>query len=904
MIGESFGPYSILDRIGAGGMGEVFRARDERLGREIALKVLLPETAGDSDFRARMVHEARTASALNHPHICTVYEAGEADGQVYIAMEWVKGSSLREMRAATGLPTDAVVRHGIQIAEALAHAHEHGVVHGDLKSSNVVVTPDGRAKVLDFGLARRLPAKEAKEITEVLELSPIASPGTRSALSSDATVSHKRKSAPAGTLFYMGPEMLQGHGVDVRSDIWALGVVLYELTCGHRPFDRPSAVETSRAILQEPPAPLPATVPAGLRAIIQRCLTKEPERRYQHAGQVAAALEMVNFEVGAGAASRLGPQEAGWRRKWLVQALALGLGALVGAAMVWQAGSQRATETREAVQFAITLPAGEALHDYASASVALSADGTQLAYVSNRGDVRGIYLRSMSNLTPRWVAGTEGGSSPSFSPDGRWLAFVASSELKRIPLDGGAAQSLVDTPFFAGASWASNDMIVYAPVFNAGLWSVPAAGGPARRLTTPDPQQGDYAHLWPEVLPGATAALYTVWKGGSFDDAFIAVVSLETGEQRTLIERGFHARYATSGHLLFCRGGNLMAVPFDVEKLRVAGEAVPILEGVHGDGSIGAVNFSVSRKGSLAYAPGRIGAPARRLVWVDRAGRLDPLGESPRPYSSPRISPDGRRVAVWLEDVASASVWVYEPSRDALSKLTFGADDHSAVWSPDGKQIAFESSSRTGVHQLYVQRLDGSGAEKAVTSGSLERYLSDWSPDGRWLAYTEFHPETRADIWVVGVEPAEPPRPFLKSAFAEKEAVFSPDGGWVAYASNESGQYEVYVRPFPGPGEKEQVSVGGGEEPAWARSGRELFYRSGGKMMAVAVTMQPTFSSQRARELFSGLFHDNVVPNRTYDVAADGRFLMVLGPEASKAPRQVNVILDWNNLPELRSGSR
>lgn len=903
MIGEDFGSYRILDKIGSGGMGEVFRARDERLGREIALKVLLPETAGDADSRARMVHEARTASALNHPHICTVYEAGEANGQVYIAMEWVKGKSLRDLRGAVGLPVDSVVHHGIQIAEALAHAHEHGVIHGDLKSSNVVVTPDGRAMVLDFGLARHLPAKETREITEVLELSPIARPETSSENTSEATVSQERRSAPAGTLFYMAPEVLQGQRVNARSDIWALGVVLYELCCGYRPFDRPTTVETSRAILQEPPPPLPATVPAGLRAIIQKCLAKEPQRRYQHASQVASALAMVNFEIEAGAAFRAGPGKSAWE-KWGGPAMAAGLGALLGAGLFWQAGGQRAVVSREGVQFAITLPSDEALHDYASASVAFSPDGTQLAYVSNRGDVRGIYIRSLSSLTPRWVAGSEGGSSPSFSPDGRWLAFEAGSELKRISLDGGAAQFITDTPVFVGASWASNDTIVYVPVFNAGLWSVAASGGPARRLTTPSPQQGEHAHLWPEVLPGGKGALYTIWKGGSFDDAAIGVVSLATGERRTVIERGYHGRYAASGHIVYCHGSNLMVVPFDAKKARVTGEPTLLLEGVLGDRGVGAVVFSLSRNGSLAYAPGIVRAPLRRLAWADRGGKLAPLGDSPRPFSSPRISPDGRRVAMWLEDETTASVWVYELARDALTRITFGADDHSAVWSPDGRQIAFESSSPTGTHQLYVRRLDGTGAEKAITKGELERYLSDWSPDGRWLAYTEFHPESRADIWVVGVDPPEPPRPFLKTAFAEKEAVFSPDGRWVAYTSNESGQYEVYVRPFPGPGEKEQVSVGGGEEPAWARSGRELYYRSGGKMMAVAVTAQPTFTAGRPRELFSGLFHDNIVPNRSYDVAPDGRFLLVTGPEAESASRQINIVLDWMNDSHLRKRGR
>lgn len=504
----------------------------------------------------------------------------------------------------------------------------------------------------------------------------------------------------------------------------------------------------------------------------------------------------------------------------------------------------------------------------------------------NRGSERSIFVRSLGALESVPVAGTERGSGPFFSPDGEWIGFVADGKLLKVPVSGGQPQTLGSVAVMAGASWGPDDTIVYTPIFNRGLFAISASGGTPRPLTTPE---DGHPHLFPEILPGGKEVLFTVWNGG-MDQSRIAVLSLDTGKWRTVLEGGWFARY-TDGYLLYMRGSTLLAAPFDWKQLRVLGPSLPAAEGILTNLPLSAAYFDASHTGSLVYVPGTSQPRQRSLVWVDRSGRRSVITSTRMPYTSPRLSPDGRRVALWLEaDVVN--IWTYDLGRDALTRLTFSLDDHTPVWSPDGRQIAFESS-RSGPHHLYVQAADGTGDATQITSSDYDDYLGDWSPNGHSLVYGEWNPGTGSDLWTVEVGGKSPPKPFTKTGFAQKQPAFSPDGRWLAFVSDESGQNEVYVQPFPGPGPKQQVSTGGGEEPAWSHSGQEIFYRLGGRMMAVPVHENGGFTADRPRLLFEGLFHYNITPSRTYDVAPDGRFLMVAEPDLAYAARQVNIVLNW-----------
>lgn len=613
-----------------------------------------------------------------------------------------------------------------------------------------------------------------------------------------------------------------------------------------------------------------------------RFIETVPRKGYRFIAPVAPAGGGAGEPATDGGTETLPRRRSGWLAAALVAAACVTAAGLA----VWL--SRGDPPSSPLVRFTISLPPGQGFNVYNSASVAFSHDGTRVAYTARGQAASGIYVRPLDGLEAVRLSGTEHARSLFFSADDSWIGFEAAEKLKQVAVAGGAPQSLADLPFPAGATSVGTDSIVLAPSFTGGLFRL-SLGGRLERMTTPDASRGEGAHVWPEALPGGRGVLYTVWSARSFDHARIVVRPLPEGEPRIVVEGGYAPRYAPSGHVVFVRGGTLHAVPFDLDRLAATGPAVPVVSGVLTDTSAGAALYDVSDAGALAYVPGPAYTQPRRIIRVDRAGHAQPVDGRSGPFLSPRLSPDGRGMAFWIE-AEQVEVWVDDLGRGAPTRLTFTGDNHSPVWSPDGRRVAFESG-RGFIHQIFVRSVEG-GAERQVTEGEHHHYLSDWSRDGRWLAYTEFHPATNADVWIVNADGPPAARALLATPSSEKEAVFSPDGRWLAYVSDESGSFEVYVQPFPGPGRRVQVSTGGGTEPAWSPAADELFYRNGRQMIAARVSASgPPFG--RPAVLFEGWYHDNIAPCRSYDVAADGRFLMVSEPVGDDLPRELHVVLGW-----------
>ena len=876
--GAKLGPYEILTPLGAGGMGEVYRARDTRLERSVAIKVLPAQFSSDPVHKQRFEREAKAVSSLNHPHICVLHDIGHQDGIDYLVMECVEGETLAKRLEKGPLPLEQVLKLGAEIADALDKAHRSGVVHRDLKPANIMLTKSG-AKLLDFGLA-----KAAVPLTTGATLTAAA---TR-------TTPVTQQGTIVGTFQYMSPEQIEGKELDGRSDIFSLGAVLYEMLTGQRAFQGKSQLSVASAILEKEPAPIstikPLT-PSALDRAIRRCPAKDPEDRWQTTRDLLLELKWI-AEGGSqaavtplGAAKRIG---ARWKRTLLWGVVSLLLAAITGFA-IW---NLKPSPPRPITRAVITLTPGQRLAALEQPAVALSPDGTHLAYVATQSGAQQIYLRAMDSLDARLIPGTEGGTEPFFSPDGQWLGFFVGNKLKKAPVSGGAVLTLAETTFPGGASWGSQGMIAFAPSWASVLRQMSDAGGKPQPLTRLE--KGEFSHRWPEFLPGAKAVLFSTTESSfNWANANVAVETLGTGERRNLVQSATHPRYAASGHLVYAQGGNLMAVPFDHQQLVVLGAAVPVVEGVLQSRASGAAQYSLSATGSLVYIPGGIEEDNQKLVWVTRSGTELLLAAPAHPYIFPRLSPDGRRVAVGIAE-REAQVWLHDLSRETLTRFTFeGNRNLNSIWTPDGKGIAY-LSNKDGTGNIYWQRADGSGGLERLTSSEYTQVPMSWSPDGQLLAFMENNPTTGYDIWVLRLSDRKA-QPFLRTPFNESVPRFSPDGRWLTYVSNESGRYEIYVQPYPGPGGKWQISTEGGTEPTWNPNGSELFYRSGNKMMAVETTTRPSFTASKPRVLFEGRYEPSPATTPNYDVSPDGQRFLMLKPnqQEASAPTQINVVLNW-----------
>jgi eukaryotic-like serine/threonine-protein kinase len=854
--GDRLGPYEILAAIGKGGMGEVYRARDTRLERTVAIKILPDGLADSPDLRDRFDREAKTIASLNHPHICVLHDIGRSDRTDYLVMEYVEGETLAQRLARGPLPLEQVLLYGIEIADALDKAHRKGITHRDLKPGNVILGKMG-TKLLDFGLAK-LKQGSALEAVAVSAIPTAAEP-----ITAEGTL--------LGTLQYMAPEQLEGKQADARTDIFALGALLYEMATGRKAFEGKSQASVIGKILETDPPPIsslqPMTPPA-LDRVVRKCLRKDPDERWQSARDAGDELKWIAESASQPVMPFTGTRDRlRDRLAWAIALLAIGVATVASVAYF-----QRTTEAVPLVRFTVG-PPDKGAFDPTAAFLTLSPDGSKLAFVATGpSGTPQVWIRAVDSLSSLPVQGTERAIQPFWSADGRSLAFYADGALKRIDTSGGPPQTLTASATgIAGGTWSPRGVVLFGGNSTpGGIQRVSAAGGSATPVTTLDASRSEDIHAWPHFLPDGTHFLFFAHSAKPENNG-IYVGSVESQERKLLLNANSNAVYVDPGYLLYHRNGTLMAQPFDAERIQLTDEAVPVAEALQFNPVSGRAAFSTSQNGVLAYRAGS-DLPPRTLVWVSRDGTEQPSTAPARGYDYPRVSPDGRRIAVEI----GPQVWLYDVARETLTRLTFeeGGTSENPIWAPDGKRILFDSFRQPAAGQpaawsIFWQMADGSGGLEQLTTSSHQQTTRSWSSDGQLLGLNQINPVTGRDIWVLRLKDRKA-EPFLVTRFTEGAPDFSPDGRWLTYVSDESGRPEIYVQPYPGPGGKWQISTDGGTEPLWSRSGRELFYRSGARMMAVDVTTQPTFSAGKPRILFDRQYFATPFPQTfpRYDATA------------------------------------
>jgi Tol biopolymer transport system component len=876
--GTELGTHKILALIGVGGMGEVYKAHDTKLGRDVAIKVLPEAFAHDPEKLSRFQREAKLLASLNHPNIATIHGLEDSDGTSYLVMELVPGENLAErVRRDGAVPVEEALTIAKQIAEALEAAHEKGIIHRDLKPANVKLTLEGRVKVLDFGLAK---AFAGDTTTEDMSNSPT--------LSIAATM----HGVILGTAAYMSPEQAKGKAVDKRTDIFAFGAMLYELLTGKQAFHGEDVGDILAAVVMKEPAfdALPANISPSIRVLLQRCLRKDRRQRTPDAATIRIEIEDAISSPKDVGATQGGPVSAN-KPLWAVAA-ALAIIAVATSLGWWRATRPMEQALRPLVRLDVDLGSDVSLNSPAGTDVILSPDGTRMVYVSQER----LFTRRLDQPNATELAGTPGAYAPFFSPDGQWVAFFTAGKLQKISVDGGSAITLCNASNSRGGSWGEDGNIIAALNTNGVLSRIPSAGGPPMPVT--ELLNGEFTHRWPQILPGGKAVLFTAGMGG--DTANIEVMSLANHRTITLVRGAAYGRYLPSGHLVYVNRGTLFAVPFDVDRLEVHGTPAPMLDQVGYNTAQSSAQLDFSQTGTLIYRSGGAGGGLLTVAWLDGAGKVQPLLAKPDNYGLPSLSPDGQRLALDVTEGSGTDIWLYDWQRDTMTRLTFTGTAQTPLWSPDGRYIAF----RVVGEGMSVIRSDGAGKPQSLTQS--KNLQAPWSfiPDGRRLAFFEQGSGTVYDLWTVPLESddaglrAGKPEVFLQTPADERYPSFSPDGRWMAYSSAESGIFQVYVRAFPDKGGKWQISNSNGTYPMWSRNGHELFFETlDNHIMAAAYTVKgDSFVADKPR-LWSEK-QIGGVPNsvKNVDLAPDGKRIVALMPvETAEAPKAQNHVIFLEN---------
>ena len=868
-------------------MGQVYRATDTTLGRQVAIKILPDAFAADLERLARFEREAKTLASLNHPHIAAIYGFEKTTGVHALVMELVEGDDLSQRIVHGAIAWDEALPIAKQIAEALEAAHEQGIIHRDLKPANIKVRPDGTVKVLDFGLAKLNDPNVSNGSND---------PNAFSMSPTLITPAMTQVGVIMGTAAYMSPEQARGRAVDRRADVWAFGAVLFEMMSGRRAFSGENVSETLAEVMKSEPSwqSLPSHVPAHLVRLIRQCLVKDPRQRIRDMGDVRLALEGAFETTAAPTVTPTAPDRRWTRTAVFGLAAAAAVVASVGAGgAVWMMSRPTPAPTAPIARLAMTLPDDQSLGalNLDQLALAVSPQGTLVVYVGMMSGREQLYVRAIDDVESKALAGTEQATNPFFSPDGRWIGFFAQGKLKKVSVAAGTIQTLCDAPNARGGSWAG-DSIYFAATNSGALSKVSADGGAPTEVTTLDRAKGEISHRWPQVLPGGQALLFDAWTGPGADEKQIHVLQFNSGKRTVAVPAAASGRYVASGHVIYARNDELFAVPFDVDGLRVSGQASRLSDTAW-KGSEGN-QYAVSDNGVLVSVSGSAKRYERRLVWVGRDGRVEPLAAPPREYyGNAVISPDGTRAAVDMEG-GTVGVWLYDFVRATLTPLTTGSGSSQAPrWTADGTRLVYRGT-RTGLRNLWWKGVDDAAGEERLLTSDKVQTPGSWSADGQWLAYYDADPVTGFDIWALPSGGDRKPRAVARTSSMEASPRLSLDGRWLAYTSDESGRTEVLVQSFPEPGGRTQISTSGGTEPVWSRDGRELFYLDGDAMMAVEIRTSPTFAAGAPRMLFQGRYVQSPNSVASYDVSADGQRFLRVQPMHPDPPRdQIQVTLNW-----------
>jgi serine/threonine-protein kinase len=899
--GTRLGVYAITAQIGEGGMGQVFRATDTKLNRDVALKVLPDSFANDADRLARFTREAQTLAALNHPNIAGIYGIEESDGVRALVMELVEGEDLSQRIARRAIPLEEALLIARQIAEALEAAHEQGIIHRDLKPANIKVRADGTVKVLDFGLAKAMEPAAARAASA--SMSPTI---TTPAMTQVGMI--------LGTAAYMSPEQARGKTVDKRADIWAFGCVLFEMLTRSQPFPGEDISHVLARVIEREPewSALPPALPPELGTLLRRCLVKDPRQRIRDIGDVRLALEgTFDTAVPQSTAHGARPTSAAARAlPWAIASVAV----IVAGVLLTRLAPWRSAPVPTPRKLLASIGADASLATNGAAI--LSPDGTTLAFVARQAAPPAqtrLFLRKLDQLQASALAGTERATSPFFSPDGQWIAFFADGKLKKISVIGGAAVNLCDAPAGRGGTWVDDDTIIFTPTtgLNVTLMRVSAAGGTPAAFGTLSP--GATLQRWPQALPGDKAVLYTEHSEvNNFDRATLVVAPLSGGTPKVVVHGGYYGRYVPSGHLIYVQQRTLFAVRFDLTRLETIGQAVPALEGLTSDARSGSAELAFSSDGTLVYVPGLVATVARPIDWLTREGKTSALRATKADWANPRFSPDGQRLAIDISDGKQRDIWVYEWARDTLTQSTFDpGDDRDPVWTPDGRRIVFQSDrAKAGIFNLYAVNADGTGEVTRLTESPDDQWPSSWHPSGKFLAFDARGPAGNAlMILPIEADAARGWTPGKPSVFVRTPAccatpTFSPDGRWVAYSSSEAGGgSDVYVRPFPGPGGKWRISTAGGTLPRWSAVTHELVFRlpSGdGRIMAAPYAVVGESFRADTPQVWSPTNIYRASTNSGYDLHPDGKRVATFVDQEQAGGVQDKVVFVSNFFHYLR----